>query len=97
MAALRRVQAGAYDLSQCTPLADIVACQEPERLLRPVDEMFAQHPALRLTAAQEKCVRNGAAFTCNVKGTYRVYGQDGSFLAVCQEKEGKLTTIKNFF
>lgn len=97
MAALRRVQAGAYDLSQCTPLADIVACQEPERLLRPVDEMFAQHPALRLTAAQEKCVRNGAAFTCNVKGVYRVYGQDGSFLALCQEKEGKLTTIKSFF
>ena len=97
MAALRRVQAGAYDLSQCTPLADIVACEAPERLLRPVDEMFAQHPALRLTAAQEKCVRNGAAFTCHVKGPYRVYGQDGSFLALCQEKEGKLTTIKSFF
>ena len=97
MAALRRVQAGAYDLSQCIPLADIVASEAPERLLRPLDEMFSQYPALRLTAAQEKCVRNGAAFTCNVKGTYRVYGQDGSFLALCREKEGKLTTIKSFF
>ncbi len=32
-------------------------------LLLPVDTLFAAHPALTLTPAQEKCCRNGASFT----------------------------------
>ncbi len=36
----------------------------PESLLLPVDTLFAAHPALTLTPAQEKrCCRNGASFT----------------------------------
>ena len=97
MTALRRVKAGEYALEHSYPLADVVACENPEVLLIPVDSLFAQYPELTLTPAQEKCVRNGASFTYGVEGTFRVYGQNREFLALCQSREGKLCTIKSFF
>jgi hypothetical protein len=30
-------------------------------------------------------------------GEYRVYGQDGIFLALCQAQGGRLSTVKSFF
>jgi hypothetical protein len=60
--------------------------------------MFRQYPAVTLTEKQEKCCRNGVAFTCNLaEGTYRVYSQNGEFLALSHMVEGKLTTIKSFW
>ncbi len=97
MTALRRVKAGDYDLAQSTPLEKIVAREDPEALLLPTDSLFASYPALTLSPAQEKCCRNGASFTFSGEGTYRVYGQDGSFLALSEVKEGKLCTVKSFF
>ena len=97
MTALRRVKAGEYDLAQSTPLEKIVACEDPEALLLPTDSLFASYPALTLSPAQEKCCRNGASFTFCGEGTYRVYGQDGSFLALSEVREGKLCTVKSFF
>lgn len=95
MAALRRTKAGSY--ADCIPLEDIIAQENPESLLLPVDSLFAQYPALTLTPAQEKCCRNGAAFTFFKEGTFRVYAQDGTFLALSETKDGKLCTIKSFF
>ena len=95
MAALRRTKAGSY--ADCIPLEDIISHETPESLLLPVDSLFAQYPALTLTPAQEKCCRNGAAFTFAKEGTFRVYAQDGSFLALSETKDGKLCTIKSFF
>ncbi|MBR6825791.1 MAG: tRNA pseudouridine(55) synthase TruB [Oscillospiraceae bacterium] len=97
MTALRRVGAGAYTLEQSHPLQAIIAHENPEALLIPVESLFMQYPALPLTPAQEKCVRNGAAFTYGQEGIYRVYGQDGDFLALCETREGKLRTVKSFF
>ena len=64
MAALRRVQAGAYRLADAVTLDEILAHPEPQTLLKPVDSLFSAYPRLTLTPAQEKCCRNGAAFTC---------------------------------
>ena len=51
-----------------------------------------------LTEKQEKCCRNGMAFTMNLsEGTYRVYAGDGEFLALSRMNDGKLTTIKSFW
>ena len=99
MASLERVAAGAYDLSQSCTLEEIVANENRESLLLPIDSLFLHHPKLIVTPAQEKCVRNGASFTLRGKyaGLYRVYGQNGEFLALCRLENEVLSTIKSFF
>lgn len=97
MAALRRTCAAGYTLEQAVPLQQVLDSADPAKLLAPVDSCFAHLPALTLTAAQAKCVRNGAAFTWPREGEWRVYGPEGEFLAVCRGAEGRLTTVKSFF
>ena len=97
MTALRRIQAGDYTIGQSIPLDKLISREKPEELLLPVDSLFAHVPKLTLSPAQEKCCRNGASFTFCGQGDYRVYGQDGSFLALSTVREGKLCTVKSFF
>ena len=98
MAALRRVQAGAYRLADAVTLDEILAHPEPQTLLKPVDSLFSAYPRLTLTPAQEKCCRNGAAFTCKWSaGRCRAYSPSGEFLALCEVADGKLKTVKSFF
>ena len=98
MAALRRTAAGAYTAAQAVPLADILAHPAPESLLLPVDTLFAAHPALTLTPAQEKCCRNGASFTLRfAPGRYRLYAESGEFLALGEVRDGRMETVKSFF
>ena len=98
MESLRRVSAGEYTISNSVPLQTLIDSEEPGKYLLPVDTMFAQYAAVTLTEKQEKCCRNGVAFTANLaEGTYRVYGKDGEFLALSKMVEGKLTTIKSFW
>ena len=98
MAALRRVTAGEYTIENAVPLQTLIESSDPSGYLLPVDSMFRQYPAVTLTEKQEKCCRNGVAFTCNLaEGTYRVYNKNGEFLALSHMVEGKLTTIKSFW
>ena len=98
MAALRRVQAGAYGEAEAVALDAIINDSNPEALLRPIDSLFSAVPALTLTAAQEKCCRNGAAFsTGQAPGRYRVYSHAGEFLALSEVTDGTLRTVKSFF
>ena len=98
MAALRRVTAGEYTIEKSIPLQTLIESTDPGAYLLPVDSMFLTYPAVTLTEKQEKCCRNGVAFTCNLaEGTYRVYDKTGEFLALSHMVEGKLTTIKSFW
>ena len=98
MESLRRVTAGEYTIEKAVPLRTLIESEDPGQYLLPVDSMFMAYPAVELTAKQEKCCRNGVAFTCNLEeGTYRVYDQKGEFLALSHMVEGKLTTIKSFW
>ena len=98
MESLRRVTAGEYTIEQSVPLQQLIDCENPEAYLLPVDSMFKTYPAVTLTEKQEKCCRNGVAFTCKLaEGTYRVYGQNGEFLALSHMVDGKLTTSKSFW
>lgn len=98
MAALQRVQAGAYTLEQSVPLQEIVENPHPEALLLPTDSLFAAHPAATLNAAQEKRCRNGADFSAELRdGTWRLYGENGAFLALAEATGGRVKTIKSFF
>ena len=98
MEALRRVTAGEYTIENSVPLQTLIDSEAPEQYLLPVDSLFAAYPQVILTEKQEKCCRNGVAFTTNLpEGTYRVYAQSGEFLALSHMVEGKLTTIKSFW
>ena len=98
MAALRRVAAGAYPIEEAVPLAELIAAEDPGKYLRPVDSMFTQHQAVKLTPNQEKRCRNGGSFSTNLPdGTYRAYGQNGEFLMLAKIESGVMSTIKSFF
>ena len=98
MAALRRVRAGEYGIEDAVPLAELLESAEPEKYLRTVDTMFAQHPAVTLTANQEKRCRNGNAFSVHqADGTYRAYSQNGEFLMLARVEAGTMSTVKSFF
>ena len=98
MAALRRVRAGEYGIEDAVPLAELLESPEPEKYLRTVDTMFAQYPAVTLTANQEKRCRNGNAFTLPMAdGTYRAYSQSGEFLMLAKVENGTMSTVKSFF
>ena len=98
MAALRRVTAGAYTIGESVPLQTLLDAENPEQYLRPVDSMFRNHPSVTLTAKQEKCCRNGASYSTGLEaGTYRCYGRNGEFLALCKAENGVMSTVKSFF
>lgn len=98
MAALRRVTAGEYTIDQAVALEELVAAENPERYLRPVDSMFHNFPAHTLTPNQETRCRNGNAFSLSLPdGTYRAYGQNGEFLMLAKVEDGVMSTIKSFF
>lgn len=100
MASLRRTVAAGFALEDAVTLEQVRGAADPASLLLPVDCFFADRPVLVLKSAEtEKKIRNGmtAVFPDLAPGEYRVYGQDGGFLALCLAQGGKLTTIKSFF
>ena len=98
MESLRRVSAGEYTIDEAVPLAALLEAENPEKYLRPVDSMFRSDPAVTLTAKQEMRCRNGNSFSIALEdGTYRVYGQNGEFLALSRAEYGIMSTIKSFF
>ena len=98
MAALRRVTAGAYTAREAVPLAELIAAEDPEKYLRPVDSMFVEHPAVTLTQNQEKRCRNGNSFSIPQEpGLYRAYSQTGEFLMLAKVEDGVMSTVKSFF
>ena len=98
MAALRRIQAGEYTIGEAVPLAELLDSENPQQYLRPVDSMFRNHPAVKLTANQEKRCRNGNAFSIQLPdGTYRAYSQSGEFLMLAKVEAGVMSTIKSFW
>ena len=98
MAALRRVTAGEYGIDEAVSLEALIAAEDPQAYLRPVDTMFRNYPAYTLTANQEKRCRNGNAFSLSLpEGTYRAYSQTGEFLMLAKVENGMMSTIKSFF
>lgn len=102
MAALRRVRAGEYRIEDSIPLEKLLEESEQgldvEHYLKNVDSMFAAYPTVTLSEKQEKRCRNGNSFSLNMApGKYRVYGQNGEFLALSQVEDGVMSTVKSFF
>ena len=98
MAELRRVSAGEYTIAEAVALQELLDTEEPEKYLRSVDTMFRNHPAVTLTANQEKRCRCGNSFSVKLaEGTYRAYGQSGEFLMLAKVEDGVMSTVKSFF
>ena len=96
MSALRRTNAGPFDVRDAHTLSEI--SENPERYIIPVDSLFSEHPAIGFSAAQTAKLKCGNILKLSAKnGTYRVYGENGDFLALANVSAGKLKTIKSFF
>ena len=79
MASLRRTMAAGYTLADAHPLEEVLSAPDPGALLLPVDSCFRHLPELTLTAAQEKRVRNGAAFSFDRRAPGGRTASRGSF------------------
>ena len=98
MAGLRRVQAGEYTIEESVSLQTLLESEDPAQYLRPVDSMFRGYDPVILSSKQEKCCRNGAAFSMKLEpGTYRAYSAGGDFLALMKLENGIMSTVKSFF
>ena len=103
MSSLRRVKAAGFTLADSIALEAVQAAVdrgEGEELLLPVERLFAGVPVLVLRGAgAEKKVRNGSSLSAPrlADGEYRVYGADGTFLALGRAAGGTLKTVKSFF
>ena len=99
MAELQRTMACGYTLDDAVTLDQLQKSSDPTMFLRKVDSLFTAYPAFTVSGAAEKKVRNGAAVATSTlaSGTYRVYSQDGTFLALSRSNGEMLTTIKSFF
>lgn len=97
MSALERTMAAGFTLSEAVTLEQVQA--QKESLLRPTDSLFRSYGAYHIADAKtERRCRCGNPIRSDVEnGIYRVYGMDGSFLALSRAEGGVLTAIRNFF
>ena len=97
MSALERTMAAGFTLSEAVTLEQVQA--QKETLLRPTDSLFRSYGAYHIADAEtERRCRCGNPIRSDVEnGIYRVYGMDGSFLALSRAEGGVLTAIRNFF
>ena len=97
MAALRRTEASGFGIGEAVTLED--AAHEGEALLRPLDSLFRAYPAFTIPNAtlEKKCLCGNPLRVSLADGIYRVYGCDGTFLALSEARDGLLTSKRNFF
>ena len=97
MAALRRTEASGFGIGEAVTLED--AAREGEALLRPLDSLFRAYPAFAIlnAALEKKCLCGNPLRVSLADGIYRVYGCDGTFLALSEARAGLLTSKRNFF
>jgi tRNA pseudouridine55 synthase len=101
LSSLRRTEAGAFSVENAHTV-DAVAVSAAtglaDALLLPTDSIFQEHPALSVGEKDEARVRNGSFFRLEEPdGVYRLYGENGEFLALARVTGGTCRTIKSFF
>ena len=95
---LHRTQAGVYTIEQAYTFEQVQ--ENPEGCLLPVDSLFAQYPAVKISGKNEQKCRNGAPVPCKDAqngALYRVYNADGEFLMLARGENQTLRTVKSFF
>lgn len=103
MSALRRTAAGEFTVDAAHTLDEVIAAANAgnaEKLLIPVDTLFAAYPAWRADAAAERRIRCGNEVKAAglADGEYRVYSAEtGEFLMLGRVQNGVMKTVKSFF
>lgn len=107
MTSLVRTRACGFDLSQCVTLEQLQAAAEDgdfSPFVKPVEEVFAYLPAVRLSPAQERMYRNGVKLDLNKlrfdKSAERaaVYGENGFIGTAFPDTAGGVLKVdKNFY
>ena len=101
MSSLRRTKSGVFSVDNAYTIAEIQEAAdrgEEEKLLLPIDTLFAGHTKLSVDADSEKKLKNGCIInTSSPDGRFRVYSEDGEFLLLGDVKDGVMKTVKNFF
>ncbi len=102
LSSLRRTMAGRFSLEDCVTLKQVQAAREQgnlAELVRPVDSLFREVPALTLEERWTVRCKNGGEIPMPTaaEGPYRVYGPGGEFLMLGQVRQGTLRTVKSFF
>ena len=92
MHALTRIRSGVYTLAQAVTFETVERARDDGtlgRLFQPTDSLFADDPAVRLTAeGRDRALRGAVVFPCQAEGLAalapgtlcRVYAPDGQFL-----------------
>ncbi len=102
MSSLRRMRVGPFTIDDAHTMEELSECAASgtlSGLLRPVDSLFAQLPAVTLSSEEERRCRCGNAlpFASASDGRCRVYGEDGTFLMLGETGSGLLKPVKSFF
>ena len=101
MQALRRTAVGNFSVTQAHSIETLQNAVEKEKLLLPLDDLFAAYPAVKLNVKQAQKLRYGQVFSVEAEcsGLCRVYDETGQFLSLAEisAEDGKLTSVKNFF
>lgn len=102
MSYLRRTGAGSYSLADTVTLEQVQKAKENgtlESILRPVDSVFAEYPAVEISGKAVSMCLNGTSFKMEntADGRYRVYDEEGKFLMVGECFSGTMKTVKSFF
>ena len=99
MSSLRRTRAGRFSIAQAVTMDELLAAEDPTALLLPIDVMFDDCPAVTVTGDAERRLRCGNELPGfgAADGRCRIYGADGTFLALGEGCGGTLRPIKSFF
>ncbi len=99
LASLRRVRSGPYTLEGALTLQQVEALEDRTSVLRPLDSLFADLPAVTISESGEKLFFNGNSYPESnyPDGDYRLYSNLGAFCALGRVTEGQMFTVKSFF
>lgn len=103
MGSLVRTRSGRFTIEESYTTGQLEQLQTIGRLseaILPIDAVFAQYEALNVSGRNEFKVRNGTPLVLGAltEGAfYRIYGEDGSFLCISQQQDGRLVMQKAFW
>lgn len=101
LSSLRRTVAGNFSLADAHTIDEIRELNEKgelDKILLPVDTLFAEYPAVKLSERQlKKCLCGNSFETLEKNGKYRVYDENGGFLMLGNVENGIMCTVKSFF
>lgn len=100
---LRRIRSGIFDIEDSYTAEELLRIKDEgglEKCVKPADSLFSECPAIVVGKAEEKKVKNGARLQKNGLcdgALYRIYSQDGEFLALSRASGGMLVLEKAFW